>query len=35
VGTWAGADAASARRTDIDRLEAEAWLPPERPQPRT
>ncbi len=26
VGTWAGASAGAARRTDLDRQEAEAWL---------
>jgi hypothetical protein len=35
VATWAGADAGSARRTDQDRLEAEAWVQPARPKPST
>jgi hypothetical protein len=30
--SWSGAGLASAVRTDLDRLEAEAWLPPERPR---
>ena len=26
---WTGASLAGARRTDLDRLEAEAWMPPQ------
>ncbi len=28
---WTGASTAAAKRTDLDRLEAEAWLPPQDP----
>ncbi|MCK6592436.1 MAG: pentapeptide repeat-containing protein, partial [Polyangiaceae bacterium] len=29
---WGGASLLSVKRTDVDRLEAEAWQPPELPR---